>query len=302
MATDLVNLSNELAAATERAAASIVAVHGRRGIGSSGIAWRGNLIVTSSEGVRVEEGIKLLLPDGRVATARLRGRDSGSDLAVLETDAAGLPPLDFAADAALKVGQLALAVGRTANTGPIASFGIVSGVSGEWKTWRGGKLDPFVRLDISVYPTLSGGAAVDAAGKLIGLVSTGLSRSSVFAVTGATINRIAGQLVEKGHISHGFLGVALQPVALPEEIKEKLQQDTGIMLLGIEPEGPAFVGGLILGDVLVAADGKSLPGPEALAQLLERTPAGQTVKFQVLRAGVVQDLDVRIGERPSRRR
>jgi S1-C subfamily serine protease len=279
-----------------------VAVHGRRGIGSSGIAWRDNLIVTSSEGIRVEEGIKVLLPDGRTAAARLRGRDSGTDLAILETDAAGLRPLESAGDAALKVGQLALAVGRTANTGPIASFGIISGVSGEWKSWRGGKLNPFVRMDISVYPTLSGGAAVDAGGNLIGLISTGLSRSSVFAVTGATIDRVAGQLIERGYISHGFLGVALQPVALPPAMKEKLRQDTGIMLLGIEPEGAAAVSGLILGDVLVGAGGHSLPGPEALAELLERTPAGQTIKFQVLRAGVVQDLDVRIGERPSRRR
>jgi serine protease Do len=302
MATDLMNLSNELAAAAERAALSVVAVHGRRGIGSSGIAWRDNLIVTSSQGIRVEDGIKLLLPDGRIATARLRGRDPGTDLAVLEADATDLHPFESAGDTTLKVGQLALAVGRTLNTGPIASFGIVSGVSGGWKTWRGGTIDPFVRLDISAYPTQSGGAAVDAAGKLIGLVSTGLSRSSVFAVTGATLNRIAGKLIEKGYISHGFLGVTLQPVALPREIKEKLQQDAGIMLLGIEAEGPAAVSGLILGDVLVAADGQPLAGPEALAELMERTPAGQIVKFKVLRAGVIQDIDVRIGERPSRRR
>jgi S1-C subfamily serine protease len=302
MASDLMSLSNELAAASERAASSIVAVQGRRGVGSSGIAWRDNLIVTSSEGIRVEEGIQVMLPDGRVASARLRGRDSGTDLAVLETDATGLHPFDFAAEAALKVGQLALAVGRTANTGPIASFGIVSGVSGEWKSWRGGKLDPFVRLDIAAYPTLSGGAAVDAAGNLIGLVSTGLSRSSVFAISGATIHRIAGKLTEQGYVSHGFLGIALQPVALPPAIKEKFQQDTGIMLLGVEPGGPAAAGGLILGDVLVAAGNHPLAGQEALAEFLERTPAGQTARFQVLRAGAMQDLDVRIGERPSRRR
>jgi S1-C subfamily serine protease len=301
MATDLVSLSNELAAATELAAASIVAVHGRRGIGSSGIAWRENLIVTSSEGIRMEEGIKLLLPDGRAATGKLRGRDSGSDLAVLETEASGLRSSEFAADADLKVGQLALAVGRTVNTGPIASFGIISGVSGEWKTWRGGKINPFGRLDISVYSTLSGGAAVDASGKFIGLVSTGLSRSSVFAVTGSTIERIAGRLVEHGYVGHGFLGVSLQPVALPAGIKEKLQQDSGIMLLGIEPDGPAASSGLILGDVLIAAGRHSLAGPEALAELLERTPPGQTVKVQLLRAGMMQDLDVRIGERPRRK-
>jgi serine protease Do len=301
MATELVNLSNELATAVERAAASIVAVHGRRGIGSSGIAWRDNLIVTSSEGIRAEEGIKLLLPDGRTASARLRGRDPGTDLALLETDATDLHPF-ASAGAAPKVGQLALAVGRTSNTGPIASFGIISGVSGEWRTWRGGTIDPFVRLDISVYPTLSGGAAVDAAGNLIGLISTGLSRSSVFAVAVATINRVAGKVMEQGYVSHGFLGVALQPVALPKEMKEKLQQDAGIMLLGIEPDGPAAASGLILGDVLVAAGSQSLAEPEALAELLERTPPGQIVAFKVLRAGAVQDLDVRIGERPSKRR
>ncbi len=302
MATELVTLSNALAETVERAGASIVAVHGRRGIGSSGIVWRENLVLTSSEGVRAEDGIKVLLPNGQVTTARLRGRDAGTDLAVLETEAGELRPLDFAEDKALKTGQLAIAVGRTSNTGPIASFGIISGVSGEWKTWRGGKIDPFVRLDISAYPTLSGGAALDASGNLIGLVSTGLSRSSVFAVTRGTIERIAGKLSEQGYVSRGFLGIALQPVALPPEAKEKLGQETGIMLLGIEPEGPAAVGGLILGDVLVAAGSHALTQPEALAELLERTPVGQIVKFRLLRAGVLQELDVRIGERPSRGR
>jgi serine protease Do len=306
MAIDLVNLSNELASTVERAAASVVAVHGRRGIGSSGIAWQDNLILTSSEGIRAEDGIKILLPDGRLIAARLRGRDSGTDLAVLEADAHGLRPLDFAGDSALKPGQLALAVGRTANTGPIASFGIISGVSGEWKTWRGGKIDPFVRLDISAYPTLSGGAVLDATGNMIGLLSTGLSRSSVFALTRSTIDRIAGKLSQQGYVSRGFLGAALQPVVLPRAMKEKLEQDTGIMLLGIEPEGPAAGGGLMLGDVLVAARvagiDQPLAQPEALAEFLERTPVGQTVRFRVLCAGVLQDLDIVIGERPSRRR
>ncbi len=302
MATDLQTLSHASAALVERAAASIVAVHARRGIGSSGIAWRDNLILTSSEGVRAEEGIKILLPDGRMTAARLRGRDSGTDLALLETDASVLPPLEFADDGALKAGQLALAVGRTGNTGPIASFGIVSGVSGEWKTWRGGRLEPFVRLDISAYPTLSGGAALDAGGKLIGMISTGLSRSSVFAVTRGTVERIAGKLSQQGYVSRGFLGVALQPVMLPPQLRDHLGQDSGVMLLGVEPEGPGAAGGLVMGDVLVSGDGTPLTQPEALADLLERTPPGQVVKFKVLRAGVLQDVEVRAGERRGRGR
>lgn len=305
MATDLVNLSSQLAGIVERAAAGIVAIHGRRGIGSSGIVWRDKLILTSNEGIRAEEGIKLLLPDGAVTTAKLRGRDAGADLAVLEIEASGLPALQFAGDDALKPGQLAVAVGRTSNTGPIASFGIISGVSGEWKTWRGGRIDPFVRLDISGYPTLSGGAALDPAGNVIGMVSTGLSRSSVFAVTRATIERIAGKLAEKGYVSRGFLGVTVQPVSLPHDAKEKAAQDTGLMLIGIEAEGPASAH-LTLGDVLLAANAgqelHALDDPDALADLLERTPAGETLSFRVLRAGAVQDFAIRIGERPSRRK
>ena len=302
MATDLQDFSNALAETVARAAGSIVTVAARRGIGSSGIAWRDNLILTSSEGVRAEEGIKLLLPDGRATTARLRGRDSGTDLALLEAEEGGLAPLAFAPDSGLKAGQLVLAVGRTANTGPIASFGIISGISGEWKTWRGGKLEPFVRLDISAYPTLSGGAALDTQGRLIGMVSTGLSRSSVFAVTHKTIDRIATRLSQQGSASKGFLGVVLQPVALPPQLREHLGQEAGIMLLGVEPGGPASAGGLIMGDVLVSGDDQPLTQPEALADLLERTSPGQIVKFKALRAGVLQDLSVRVGERGSRGR
>ncbi len=121
---------------------------------------------------------------------------------------------------------------------------------------------------------------MDAGGNLIGLVSTGLSRSSVFAVTRCTIDRIAGKLSQQGYVSRGFLGVALQPVALPPQMKEKLGQDAGIMLLGIEPEGPAAVGGLILGDVLVAADDQSLAQPDALAEFLERTRGGPDCQIQ----------------------
>ncbi len=223
MATDLVNLSNELANAVERASAGVVAVHARPRINSSGIVWRKNLILTSSEGIRLEEGIQVLFPDGRRTDARLRGSDSGTDLALLEADTGGIAPLELGADDHLKTGQLILAVGRTAATGPIASFGIISGVSGEWKSWRSGKIDPFVRLDISVYPTSSGGAAVDAGGTVLGLVSTGLSRSSVLAVTRRTIDRVAQKLLDHGYVGRGFLGIALQHVALPQDLKQKLK-------------------------------------------------------------------------------
>ena len=304
MATELVNLSNELASTVERTSAGVVAVQARPRIGTSGVIWRPNLILTSSEGIRFEEGVRVLFPDGRSAEARLRGRDPGTDLALLEADTAGFSPLDFASDAALQVGHLVLAVGRTASTGPIASFGIISGVSGEWKTWRGGRMNPFVRLDISVYATSSGGAVVDPQGRVIGLVSIGLSRSSVLAVTRGTIDQVVQRLENQGYVSRGFLGIALQPVALPEELKKRLQleQNHGIMLLGLEPDGPAALGGLILGDILLAAGSQTIASPDDLADLLDRTAAGGIVKFRILRAGAVREAEIRIGERPRRRK
>ncbi len=302
MGNELVNLSNELAGAVERAAAGVVAVFARPRIGSSGVVWRQNLILTSSQGIRSEEGIKVLFPDGRLVDARLRGRDHGTDLALLEADTGSTKPLDLVADDTLKVGQLVLAVGRTADTGPIASFGIVSGVSGQWKSWRSGKLNPFVRLDVSVYSTSSGGAAVDASGNVIGLISTGLSRSSVLAVTRTTIDRVARKLSEKGYVSHGFLGITIQPVALPRDLKEKvpLGQETGIMLLGLDPDGPGAAGGLMMGDVLLSAGSEALTDPETLAEVLDGTAAGDALNIRVLRGGAVQELQVRAGERPRR--
>jgi S1-C subfamily serine protease len=302
MATDLVNLSNELAGAVERAAAAVVAVHARPRINSSGIVWRQNLILTSSEGIRFEEGIQIVFADGRRTEARLRGIDPGTDLALIETDTGGFPPIEFGADEHLKTGQLVLAVGRTASTGPIASFGVISGVAGEWKSWRSGKLNPFVRLDVSVYPTSSGGAAVDASGGLIGLVSTGLSRTSVLAVTRRTVDRVAPKLLEHGYVGRGFLGIALQPVPLPQDLKAKLKldQDTAIMLLGVEPNGPAASAGLSMGDILLQTGSSVITDAETLAAAIDRANIGESLSFRVLRAGTIQEVNVRIGERPRK--
>jgi len=302
MASELQNLSNELAGAVEHASAGVVAVHARPRINSSGIVWRQNLILTSSEGIRFEEGIKVVLPDGKLTEARLRGSDPGTDLALLEADTGVTSPIAFGSDGNLKTGQLVLAVGRTASTGPIASFGVISGVSGEWKSWRSGKLDPFVRLDVSVYPTSSGGAAVDASGALIGLVSTGLSRTSVLAVTRKTVDRVAQKLLDHGYVGRGFLGIALQPVALPRDLKEKLklEQDTAVMLLGVEPAGPAASAGLIMGDILLQTGNSVISDAETLADALDSASIGEALSFRVLRAGAIQEMQVRIGERPRK--
>jgi S1-C subfamily serine protease len=294
-------METDFTKAAENASTGIVAVQARPRIGTSGIVWRKNLILTSSEGIRFDEGIKVLLPNGQITEARLRGRDPGTDLALLEAETGAIAPLEFTSTQP-KVGQFVVALGRTASTGPIASFGIVSGVAGEWKSWRGGKLNPFVRLDLSVYPASSGAAAIDPSGALVGLVSTGLSRTSVLAITRATIDRVAPKLHDHGYVSRGFVGIAIQPVTLPRDTKEKwkLDQDAALIVLGIEPDGPGSAAGLMIGDVLLTAGGSVLTNPETLAEVLDSVSTGETLNFRLLRGGAVQEVKITVRERPRR--
>jgi S1-C subfamily serine protease len=302
MANNLANFSSDLTEAITGASASTVAVHARRRIGTSGVVWKKGMILTTNEGIRIEDRIQVLFPDGRTGEAKLRGRDPGSDLALLEADTGSIAPVEFVADDGLKVGQIAISVGRTSDTGPIASIGIISGLAGEWRAWRGGHVNRFVRLDISAYPTSSGGAVVDASGKILGLVSTGLSRTSVLALTRSTILRVAEQLQDKGYVGRGFIGIALQPVRIPDDLRKNLQleQTIGIMVLGAEPKGPAASAGLTIGDVLIAAGGRELRDPDVLARVLESAAIGDSIPFQVIRGGSRVTVDIKVGERPAK--
>src|ERR1700736_815298 len=168
MSTELIELSNALAQATDRAAANIVAVHTERRGSSSGIVWRSGVIVTSEHSLRRDEEIQVTLPDGRVVPATLAGRDPSTDIAVLKCPDATTAVTEVGDTAALKPGSLALVVGRTRVSGPVAALGVVSLVASDRRTWTGGSLAPYIRLDVGLQPTAVGGAVVSAHGDTIG--------------------------------------------------------------------------------------------------------------------------------------
>ena len=299
MSQTLTDFSNDLANAVERASASVVAVHGRRRLPSSGVIWRPGFIVTSESALRRDEEITVTLPGGERVPATLKGRDATTDLALLACETGPAAAANFS-QSALRAGQIVLTVGRTADTGPIATMGIVSGVSGEWQTWRGGKLDRFARLDVSVYPTSIGGAVVDAAGAILGIVSGGLSRSSVIAITRGTWERVAEALSTKGRIARGYLGVGLQAVAIPQAVQDelKLTQNTGVMTLSVEPDGPGGRAGLLMGDVLLALGGHATTSVETLHAALDPASVGKQLPLSILRGGALHSLSVTVAERP----
>src|SRR5262249_9135934 len=169
MTVELIELSNTLAEITERVAQSVVAVHTEARGSSSGVVWQSGLIVTAEHALRRDEEIQVTLPDARVVPAALAGRDPHTDLAVLKCEEAKLPLPNAVKNESVKPGSLALAVGRTRASGPVAALGVVSLVAAERRAWTGVSLSPYIRLDIGLQPTAVGGVVVDAHGSPIGL-------------------------------------------------------------------------------------------------------------------------------------
>lgn len=297
MENALVNLSEELAAATEAAAKSVVTVFGRARLPASGIHWSPGIVVAAEHTVRRDEDLEVGLPDGTRTPAGLVGRDPGADLALLRIPENGLAVPARAG--ALKVGQFVLAVGRSAEAGTTASLGVVSMVGGAFRTWRGGSVDQLVRLDLSLYPGSSGAAVVDSAGKLIGLATSGLSRIAPLAIPAATVDRIAGELVSHGHVSRAYLGTGLQPVPLPAHLVKRLgiEGGSGVMVLSVEPEGPAERAGVLLGDILVAVGGAPVTDTDDVQAALDKVRPGSQIALKLIRGGELAEVRVTAGER-----
>lgn len=291
MANELAALSSEIAAAVEVAGRNVVAVHARPRFSSSGVFWRPGVIVTAEHTIRREEEITVTLPDGKNAAATLAGTDPGTDLAVLKVDGSTQGP--GRTTTAPKPGALALTIGRSEDSGVNATLGIISACSGEWRTWRGGRLDHYIRLDLTLYPGSDGGAVIDTAGQTIGVATSALSRIAGLAIPAVTIDRVVDEILSRGRVARGYLGVGLQPVELPDHQK-------GLIVLSLEPGGPAATAGVLIGDILVKLGGKQVNDTDDIQLGLEGHAVGGKVELEVLRGGESRQVAVVIGERPRR--
>ncbi len=300
----LVALSNDLANAVERAGQGVLAIHARHRVPSSGIHWQKGVAVAAEHTIKRDEEIQISLPDGRTVAATLAGRDPGTDIAVLKFDAGDLTLPVTSDSSSLRIGNLVLAVSRSEGNHLGASFGAISAVGGAWRTWRGGQLDQFLRLDLAIYIGFSGSALVNAQGQVVGLNSSGLARGMAMAIPASTVNRVTKELLEKGHVSRGFLGIGMQPVILPAAVRErlKLASEMGALLISVEPDGPAAQAGLMLGDVLLALDGQEIRDTDDIQAHLGSEKVGKQVLASILRGGALTQATIRVGERPRRER
>ena len=300
MSAELIELSNSLAQATERAAAAALAIHTETRGSSSGVIWRSGVIATAEHALRRDEEIHATLPDGRVVAATLVGRDPSTDLAVLKCSEATSAPASFGDPAALKPGHFALVVGRTRASGPVAALGIVSLVTSQRQTWSGAALAPYIRLDVGLQPIAVGGAVVDAQGRIVGLATPRFARFGAIAIPTSTVDRVIDTLLKKGRIPRGYLGVGLQPVRLPEGLRQKLSpnQKSAAIVLEVEPEGPAQKAGIVIGDILVALAGQPVAHLEDIHSQLYSEAIGKTIPLKFVRGGAIQEASIVVGERP----
>jgi S1-C subfamily serine protease len=299
MSTELIDLSNALARETDRAAGNLVAIHTEARGSSSGVVWRSGIIVTAEHALRRDEEIHVTLPDGRVVPAQLVGRDASTDLAVLKCAEATAAVAEISDVSTIKPGSLVLVVGSTRVSGPVAALGTVSMVTTERRTWIGAALSPYIRLDVGLQPIAVGGAVIDAYGRTIGIATPRFARFGAIAVPATTINRVVDALLKGGHIPHGYLGVGLHPVRLPEALRQTLQrtEKTAAIVVEVEPDGPANKAGILIGDLLLSFGAHAIARVEDVHAQLAAEAIGKPVVVKLVRGGVAQETSIVIGER-----
>ncbi len=294
----LTALSDAMTEAVAKAGAATVLVNARRRFPASGIAFTPDLILTADHVVERDEDILVMLPDGSQVKATIAGRDPGNDLALLRLDR----PVALSAEPASqdpRVGQIALSLGRPTQEGIQASLGIVSAIGGPVRTGRGGLLDRYLRTDAIPYPGFSGGPLVDTAGRVIGVNTSGLTRGASLAIPINLAWQTAETLARHGRVRRGFLGVRSQPVSIPISQQKTLGRDqsSGLLLVGVEEKSPADVGGLLVGDIIVAIAGQPVTEADQLLSSLAGDVVGKPTAVDVLRGGQPVTITVTIGER-----
>ncbi|HHY57146.1 MAG TPA: PDZ domain-containing protein [Chloroflexi bacterium] len=297
MSEFLKSYSEALAALVENASASIVRVEGRNRLAATGIVYAADgVIVTAHHVVERDDDLRVGLPGGETVAATLVGRDPGADLAVLRVTHTGLTAATWIDASELHVGNLALALGRPGG-GVQATLGVVSALGKSWRTGAGSEIDRYLQTDVVMYPGFSGGPLLVMDGRFAGVNSSALVRGASVTIPAATVRRVVETLLTHGRMPRGYLGVGLQPVRLDAALQAALGQQTGLMLMSVEADSPAAQGGLLQGDVVVTLDGVAVRHLDDLQALLTGERVGKLVTMRLVRAGVVQEHRVTIGQK-----
>jgi S1-C subfamily serine protease len=294
---DLMEWSDALRERADAARALVVAVRVAGGVHISGTAWDADAVVTSDQSLPRREAFAVVLPSGDVSDARVVGRDPGTNVALLRLAHAGPAPQWRRSEAS--AGALALAFGADGSGGVSVRMGVVNRAGPEWVSNAGGRIDRRIVLDLHLSRTEEGGPACDAAGACLGIPPFG-PRGQVLVIPSATVDRVLPALVRSGRVARGWLGVALQPVAVPDGLRGDAGEPGGLMVMSMAEGGPAARAGLLAGDILVSIDGVPTARPRDHARQLGPDSVGRNADLRVIRGGAVMSLSAAIEARPGR--
>ncbi|MBV9180737.1 MAG: serine protease [Acidobacteria bacterium] len=294
-------LSKEISETVQKVGESIVTIQAGAGT-ATGIVVDENTILTSAHAIAEETKIRAFQTPDEPVNLTMLGTDYGCDLALLSANGKIGAPARFAENPQLAVGDLVIAIARTRRGNLVASSGILSGLMGEWHTYRGKKIEAFIRPDLTLYRGFSGGALVGADQRIIGMNSAALRRGSPLVLPYATIQRVSSVLREKGYVPGPYLGLGLQPLEIPQSLKQKLNisEKAAALVVHVATSSPADEAGVMIGDVLLSIADHHF-GEEQTSSILSRLAPGQKAGIMGLRGGQRFTADVVIGERPRAR-
>jgi S1-C subfamily serine protease len=277
------------------AEASVVSVRGGGCRSSSGTAFREDLVLASAHATADAEELSITLANAESHAAELVGREPALDLALLRVTSAKLTPLPFRAHDALRVGQWVLALARP-GAAIRASSRIIGVLSHELRTPLGAKLDAYVETDRGLPRGFAGGPLLDADGNAYGINSSAILRGADLTVPLVTLERVVSQLLAHGKVRRGYLGVAVQPVRVPEALRDQAGHERGLLVIGVQAGSAAADAGLLLGDTLIEIDGANVRDPRELAAVLQ-DKVDVELAARIVRAGALQTVTVKPRER-----
>src|SRR3984885_13549179 len=290
----LTEFSNALAGRAEAAKSAIVAIRLAHGRHLTGMVWRPEIVVVSEQSLPQNDDFELVATGGAVVAARMAGRDLPTNIAILRLAEPIASPSIAAGEA--HTGAVALAIGADGTGGASARLGLVNLAGAEWHSSRGGLIDRRIVLDVRLARHEEGGPVFDAAGAYLGMSTFG-PRGQVIAIPTATIERIVPLLLKSGRIARGWLGVALQAVAVPDALRETTDQSSGLMVMSVADDGPAAQAGVVAGDIILSVDGTSTHRFRKIARHFGSDSIGRKVDLRLIRSSTVMTVQTTIAER-----
>jgi len=257
------------------------------GSGSGFVFAPDGYIVTNNHVVEEAAVIEAILPNGTGFTAELIGRDAATDLAVIRVLGTGLPAARLGDSDKLKVGQLAIAIGNPLGFQSTVTAGVISALGRSLQSTTGRLIENIIQTDAALNPGNSGGPLVDSTGYVIG-INTAIIQSAqgiCFAIPINTMRWVVSILIREGKVTRGFLGISGQNVPLPVRVVRhyNLKTGTGVQVVNVTPNSPAFISGLREGDIIISINDAPVATINDIHHRLTQEAIGRPLTIGILK-------------------